>query len=214
MSHLSPEVLGELALDLLEGDERASAENHVGACAVCARELAASVEALGALALSVGTVSPPASLRKHVLGQAAGDPFFSGILARFSRLFDVTEARAREILATVSDPASWEPYIPGVLLLHFDPGPSVAEADAGIVRFAAGIPYPEHEHLGDEHMLILSGGLRDDVTGKLLRAGDIAFMAPGTRHSFTISSDEDCLAAVLLYGGLPVFTQHERGSPS
>ena len=47
--------------------------------------------------------------------------------------------------------------------------------------------------------------LRVDVTRKESVAGDIVVMAARTSHSFSVLPGEDCVAAVVLYGGEPVF---------
>lgn len=164
------------------------------------------VHTLATLPLALEPASPPPGLRALLLDAVSSDDpvvRYAGFARRFGRLFQLDDERVRAVLASSGPDATWEPYIPGVGLLHFEPGPALAGIDAGIVRFAAGMKYPRHAHLGDEHMLILAGGLVDDETGARALAGDHLLMPPGSSHGFTILPDEDCVAAVLLHGGLP-----------
>lgn len=174
---------------------------------------ASDKEVLGALGASVDEVRPSPSLKATLLQAVAStDPVvaLAGFAGRLGRLFDLPDAGVRDILRAVGSAEGWEPYLDRVTLYHFDPGPRVraagaSQVDAGLVRFGAGMPYPRHRHLGDEYMFILSGGLVEDETGRRLVAGDFLHMAAGTEHGFRILPGEDCVAAVLLYDGLPEF---------
>lgn len=179
-----------------------------------APEVEQTRQLLSALPLALTPLEAPRDLRSLLLeAVASDDPVvrFAGFVGRFSRVFDVPSERAREILASIASSASWEAYVPGVSALHFEAGPAVAGADTGLVTFAAGMSYPRHTHVGEETMFILQGGIADDVTGKESVAGDIVVMAARTSHAFTILPEEDCVAAVVLYGGYPIF---ESGAPS
>lgn len=196
MSEQDDELLLEEATRVLEGETRPGQRPPPQRL----------VHTLATLPLALAPASPPAGLRALLLDAVSSDDpvvRYAGFARRFGRLFQLDEERVRAVLASSGPGATWEPYIPGVGLLHFEPGPALAGIDAGIVRFAAGMKYPRHAHLGDEHMLILAGGLVDDETGARSLAGDYLLMPPGSSHGFTILPDEDCVAAVLLHGGLP-----------
>jgi anti-sigma factor ChrR (cupin superfamily) len=92
--------------------------------------------------------------------------------------------------------------LPGVDLFHITPGPAAAHADAGFVKFAPGMQFPHHSHIGDELQLILDGVLTDDA-GIEYRVGDTMFRPVGTAHSFIIGP-EGCILALSLVGGIVI----------
>ncbi|MCC6647467.1 MAG: hypothetical protein IT374_18080 [Polyangiaceae bacterium] len=169
-------------------------------------------ELLALLGAGAPPAAPPGSLRAALLDAVSSpDPrvALAGFAGRLERLFDLAPAAVDALLSAVARPAEWEPYVEGVGLLHFEPGPRVASGaarvDAGLVRFRAGLAYPRHRHVGDEVMLILAGGLVEDVSQRRAVAGDLLHMGPGTEHGFRILPGAECVAAVLLHGGLPEF---------
>jgi anti-sigma factor ChrR (cupin superfamily) len=85
--------------------------------------------------------------------------------------------------------------------MHLTPGARIALADAGLVRFPAGLHWPLHRHVGEERMLILAGGFRDD-SGKDYGPGDELVMAPGSVHALDMRPGEACISAVTLFDGL------------
>jgi len=98
-------------------------------------------------------------------------------------------------------PESWGPGpLPGVELMHFAGGPRVATADTGFVRVPPHFEFPSHRHLGEERVLIISGGYRED-TGRLFGPGDLHVMQPDTTHAYTVLP-EGCLLALVLYTGV------------
>lgn len=169
-------------------------------------------ELLALIGASSPPVAPPTSLRSRLIDAVtSSDPrvALAGFSERLQRLYDLSPSQVDDVLAAISRPGDWQPYVEGVTLHHFDPGPrelaAAPRVDAGLVRFPRGLAYPRHRHLGDETMLILAGGLVEDDTGRRAVAGDILHMGPGTVHGFRILPREDCIAAVLLYDGLPEF---------
>jgi anti-sigma factor ChrR (cupin superfamily) len=86
------------------------------------------------------------------------------------------------------DDLAWEPFRPGVrvhwLYRTGDGGP-----EAALLRYEPGAAVPLHEHVGFEHILVLSGAQSDGSQ----RYGEGALMisAPGTRHA--IGSAEGCV---------------------
>lgn len=61
-----------------------------------------------------------------------------------------------------------------------------------------GAIYPPHRHLGDEEILVLQGGLRDE-RGEY-RPGDILRSAAGSIHSEQALPGEDCFCFVVYHG--------------
>jgi anti-sigma factor ChrR (cupin superfamily) len=96
--------------------------------------------------------------------------------------------------------------MPGSWLLFCDGGgPAVEGAVIGFVKMNPSLPWPAHRHLGREHMLVLSGGFRQD-DGVEVHAGQLHIMEPGTVHAFTIFDDEPCVSAVVVRGGVEFLT--------
>jgi len=103
---------------------------------------------------------PSEGLRARVLASIEPASRFEGFVARMVRLFDLSELRAREVLAvaaTVPGPGWVGTPLPGLHLHHFDGGPRVASADCGLVHLASGTAFPTHRHLGREWNLVLAG---------------------------------------------------------
>lgn len=90
------------------------------------------------------------------------------------------------------DDVAWESFRPGVhihwLYRSDDEGPAAA-----LLRYERGATVPLHEHLGWEHIFILSGEQSDGVARRA--AGTLMISAPGTQHA--IVSDEGCVALAI-----------------
>lgn len=216
MSAHVDDALPELVIGTLAEPERTAVAAHIAGCARCADELRATQEALAALA--IGLPAPPLARGRELVLDAItpGTPDvrrFARFRRRFARLYDLPEASFDEIVPALADPSRWEPALPGVMLFHFTPGPKHAGADAGFVRFQAGARFPMHRHPGDEYMFLFAGGFRDDASGAEAHPGDILYMTEGSSHSFTFFPEEDCLSAVLLYGGPPILLEGFDGPP-
>lgn len=150
-------------------------------------------------------VQPNAALRSRVLATVGSTLPFEGFVARFARLFDVDEARGREILRSATDPASgaWVdvPVVPGMRLLHFQGGARVAGADCGFVRLEPGTEFPLHRHLGTEWTLVLAGGA-EEAGGAIWLPGDLVVKEAETVHAYRALDDEPFLFAVVLHEGI------------
>jgi anti-sigma factor ChrR (cupin superfamily) len=72
--------------------------------------------------------------------------------------------------------------MPALSLFHIDGGPAVDDAIVGFVQIAAGQPFPEHTHIGEERIFVIQGGLRDE-NGVVHTPGTLVKRAPGTSHS-------------------------------
>jgi hypothetical protein len=173
-----------------------------------ARETLGEADALalsGALPTALGDAAPPPTLRSRLL-ETVASPIerFAPFQDKVADMIDLGVERARELLATIADKASWEPGpLPGVELIHFDGGPRVAHADVGFVRVPAGAHFPHHRHLGVERGMILCGSYRDS-DGNWLRPGDIDEKQPGTAHSYDVSPDSDLVILVVLDQGIEI----------
>lgn len=152
----------------------------------------------------VEPMEPDPSLRRRVLASLESDSRFEGFAGRFARLFDLPEARARELLRTAEAPEAggWvDAPVPGVRLLHFPGGERVATADCGFVRLAPGSVFPAHRHRGAEWTLVLAGRAEEDG-GEIWLPGDLVVREGGSIHGFRCVGDEPYLFAVVLHGGI------------
>lgn len=161
----------------------------------------ALAEAFTALSLALPPVSAGPDLRARLLaGAAAPERRFAPFIARLARLIDVAHDRARDLLADLARPEIWQPFLPGVDLVHLAGGPATAGADVGFVRVKAGHTFPLHHHRGDERVLVLQGGFTDSA-GALVSAGDLVHQGGGTSHSLTALPDgPDLIYAVVVFG--------------
>lgn len=158
-----------------------------------------------ALAVGAPQTSPPAALRGRLLASAtAGAERYAPFLPALSDLFDLAQARVREIVATIQRLDDWEPGpLPGMQLLHFAGGPRVAHADTGLVALPPGFAFPQHRHLGREQIFILSGGYRDS-SGTEYGPGTLHEMLADTEHAYTVLPGARCVFAVVLETGIEI----------
>jgi len=121
-----------------------------------------------------------------------------------ARLLDIDEARARQMMRDVDDASRWEPgFVPGMELIHVEGGEKVANAITGFARLPAGSHFPEHEHLGDELVLIIQGYCRegDETVGP----GSVIARPAGSAHSFDVlAGGTDLLYLAVVQEGLRV----------
>jgi anti-sigma factor ChrR (cupin superfamily) len=153
---------------------------------------------------AVPPVEPSDALRRRVLASVVETSRFEGFVERFARLFDLPEARAREVLgaARAVEGEAWvEAPIPGVRLCHFQGGRRVESADCGLVHLAPGTSFPSHRHRGAEWTLVLAGSAREDG-GEVWRPGDLVVREADSVHGFRALDDEPYLFAVVLHGGI------------
>jgi putative transcriptional regulator len=158
-------------------------------------------------------LAPSPALRERVLASVNPESRFEGFVERVARLFDLPEARAREILRTADQIASptWVGIpIPGVQLMHLEGGPQRVGHDCGLVHVAAGASFPKHRHLGLEWNLVLSGAAEED-SGCLWLPGDLLLRGPETCHGYRVLPDQPVLFAVVLEARIEVV---RGGDPS
>lgn len=198
-------ALGELlplyALGVTEPDEAAAVERELAGNVRLTAELAAYRDTTALLASALPVVAPPPDVLQRLLA-SAGVGRFERFAERCAVLFDVTLDRARELLGLIERPASWLPQLPGLSLVHFDGGPSMANADCGFIRMAPGAMFPPHSHLGEETVTILAGRIHDVVNDRVLGAGDDYVQREGTKHYLMSVGTEDCIYASRAVGGI------------
>jgi putative transcriptional regulator len=133
---------------------------------------------LGALEALVGTPLA-AGLREGLRGE----------------LLDLVDAPPLPI-----DPAAyaWEDLAPGIRVheVRKDPARNLRVC---LVWAKPGAKTPPHRHLGDEVILVLQGGLRDDRGS--YGPGQICRSRTGSSHTEEVLPGEDCYCYVVYYGG-------------
>jgi putative transcriptional regulator len=157
------------------------------------------------------TRRPGQALRDRIVRSATGQ----GRLARFAEaaadMLDLSREAAQTLLDRVDDPCVWSPGLaPGMTLYHVQGGPRVQGAITGFVRIESGAGFPEHEHLGDEEVLIVQGTCLDSVESKVCRPGDRVRMAAGSAHSFHVRPGPDFLYLAVVFRGIRVGEQELR----
>jgi putative transcriptional regulator len=157
-----------------------------------------------AMALQLAPDPPPASIRARMLGSTATENRFAEFAGQVARLLDYTQGAADALLRRIDDAASWVVGpSPGSHLVHFDPGPSLGTALTGFVRIQAGAPFPEHEHVGYEQVLIFQGAYRDS-DGTIFKRGDLVENEHGSEHSFAALAGPDLIYLVILGEGIKI----------
>jgi len=195
--------LAELALGTLPANHRAALARDLGPDELAAAE-AEAAETLSSLAVALPPAPLPPGLRDRLLASARGPARFAPFIDRLARMVDLAGDRVQTLLASLADPATWQPTPgPNIHLVHFDGGPACAAADAGFVRVAAGTMFPPHRHVGAETVLVLQGSYRDSG-GDDVRAGDTVTMPQDSRHHFTAGPDADLIYAVVVFGGIEI----------
>lgn len=206
------ELLPLYALGILEAEEVGLVERAIAGDHELAAELVAYQETAHAMIAVSPPVAPPPAVKDRLLASVGGGRF-EAFAGRMAKLFDVTLDRARELLALIERPASWVAQIPGISLVHFEGGPSMADADCGFIRMTPGALFPPHTHLGEELVTILAGQLRDMTNHHVLRPGDDSLQAQGTSHYLMCVGDEDCIYASRALSGIAIGGGRARPLP-
>jgi len=194
------ELIPLYALGILDDDEVRAVERAVAADPAIARELKEYQRTAEAI---VAPAAPSPNVKARLMASIGGGRF-EKFASRMAKLFDVSVDRAREFLGLIERPASWEPQIPGISLVHFNGGSSVATADCGFIRLVPGAVFPPHTHVGEEAATILSGHVRDITNDRLLGPGDDYVQLPGTNHYLRCEGDEECIFAVRAINGIEI----------
>ena len=162
-------------------------------------------EAVVALAAGLPASTPNPEARARLLTSiATGAERYAPFFDRLAQMVDLELARVRAVFDAAEDTNRWErDKMPGLALFHFEPGPALAGADAGLVEIAAGVEFPEHVHLGSERVFVLRGAYRDS-SGRIVGPGDWHEMPAESSHSYRVLPDAPCLYAVVLEAGITI----------
>ena len=163
----------------------------------------APLEGAETLALAVDAVAPLPALRSRLERSLAQTHRFDDLEDVVASLADVSIDRARALLLQLDAPGTtWEPGpAPGIELVHFEGGPRVRDAVTGFVRHAPGSTFPEHDHVGDESVLVLQGAF-EDSDGVVYRSGDVAARGPCSSHSYRAVGPLPLVTMAVVQGGV------------
>lgn len=148
--------------------------------------------------------APLPSLRDRLLVSAELDGRFDRFIERAAGMLDVDPERAKALLDGIGRGESWyQGLVPEVKLYDITGGPNVANAITGFVRMPAGVPFPEHGHLGVETQLIIQGsGI--DHRGEIWRPGDVVVNTHADLHSFRARPGPDLVFLVVAQSGIRI----------
>jgi anti-sigma factor ChrR (cupin superfamily) len=95
-------------------------------------------------------------------------------------------------IAEWQEEIAWQPFRQGVDI-HRLYGDAIHGPSAALIRFREAGEVPAHEHLGYEHILVLTGTQRDN--NGTTTAGGLIISPPGTQHS--IVSEVGCIVLAI-----------------
>jgi quercetin dioxygenase-like cupin family protein len=165
------------ALDLLDTEERLWIEAQVLECPDLVEELASYQTAVGLLPYSAPIVPMAADLKDRLFDKLGLDPIESVLEA---------PSIAPQMFAIKAEEMQWKPHrMEGVkvVLLSVD---EVNRMRSLLVKVAAGITYPLHQHRGLEEIYMLEGELVIDE--EVYLAGDYIRSYPNSIHAPSTST--------------------------
>ena len=163
-------------------------------------------ELLATLLDALPPAAPPASALKDRLMKSAmsvtSAQRHASFVDRIAALTDLARDKTIALLDALDDAARWLGGGSESAIFHVEGGPRVANAIVGFVRMQAGAQFIEHEHVGDEVMLIMQGGFV--MNGVTYRAGDEVPSKGGTSHTFVAAPGPDLLYLGVIEGGMKI----------
>jgi anti-sigma factor ChrR (cupin superfamily) len=140
---------------------------HLPTCAVCRDEVASLTGPTATLAYAPQPVAPSAGVRAHLLASARGYVFVP------------------------RGTGTWITVAPGIERKDLAAGDS---SRSYLIRMAPGTVGSRHEHVANEHCLVLEGDFC--VAGRRLAAGDFHLAAAGSAHEGN-RTDGGCLLLIV-----------------
>ncbi|HEY5417173.1 MAG TPA: anti-sigma factor [Gemmatimonadaceae bacterium] len=107
LDHAAPYALGAL-----DESERATFEEHLAACDVCAAEVRELRGVAGLIAMAAPAVSPPATLRDRILADARGVRPLSSAATDAGQGVRALEPPGRAVTALPARPRQWNTVLP------------------------------------------------------------------------------------------------------
>lgn len=208
MSHADDPILHSLGLP--SDDERASVERQLANGTADPADFD-PWRSLVAWMDDDAPVAPPSGLLDRIRRTATVQREDESMVDKVAGLLGDTARRARYLLRMLHAPDPWIDLFPGCRLMHVRPGPAIAgpRMDVGFVSLDAGVTFPEHEHIGDERVLIVSGTLIDGITGERFGPGSLVDQPAGSSHDVRASEGGPVVYLVVIRDGVLLF-----GTPS
>ena len=191
------ELLALDVLGLLDPEDQAELAALEARAAVTRSDRAELEHAVSLLASTVESIVPPSGLRERLLAELGGRERFAPFVDRVAALFDLAADRVRSILERFDTDDGWTVMYPGAAYFDLEGGPALGDATAGLVRIAAGLPFPHHKHLGEERVFVLQGAFEDHA-GQRVQAGQLVSMPDASEHSFRVVSEQELLYVVVV----------------
>jgi hypothetical protein len=142
--------------------------------------------ALAQLSEALEPVAPAADARARLLAGIPAKGRFERFAEATAKLLDLGIEQAKALLDRLDDASLFTDELPGISFFWCEGGPAVANAVRGFVRVKAGTAFPDHEHIGDEIVLVLQGSFVDSSRGLRFHAGDSDTMKAGTSHDYFV----------------------------
>jgi len=192
-------LLPELALGTLEPSLARSVEAEVARDRGLLAEYRQLEDDLAQLADAPPAPRLPRGLKGSLLQAVSLMDRLAWLGDALASLVDCSRSRALMLLRLVDEGGRWAPLFEGCELLHLRGGPATRGADVGFVRLQPGVSFPNHNHTGEERVLVLQGSYVDS-TGEVVTAGRLVHAAEGTAHGLQAGPDEALVYAVVTWG--------------
>jgi hypothetical protein len=140
---------------------------------------------LAAIGLTETPRPPGPGVRERLFASRARSGKYGIFADRLARFFDLSIADAEALAQRLENPSVFTPFlVDGLELLPVTCGPKCDGAIATVVRIQPGARFPEHAHKGDESMVVLDGGFREQGTEREVWRGEELFSrhGSGARH--------------------------------
>ena len=175
------------ALDLLDLGERLWVDAQILECPDLAEELANYQAAVAVIPYSAPTMPMSADLKDRLFDRIA-DPVENqlGVEPIATAIPAAAKPSPPTIVTFRSSDLKWRPYRAAgieVALLYLDRANRMSSA---LLKAAAGVVYPLHQHQGIEEIYMLEGELVID--GQVYRAGDYIRSYPNSIHAPSTST--------------------------
>jgi hypothetical protein len=204
-----PALIAEYLVGHLSEQQQRDADASLAASPSLRREVDEASEALALAVETLPPLPPSPSARARLIDALSGADRFAPFLDDLTRLFELSAAAMRRLLARIDRP-EWETTLLGVPLggaelFHFAVGPDLAATGAagGVLRLRPEVVFPRHRHHGDETSYVLEGGYC--VDGQVHGPGSTIEMSAGSQHDYRSAAGRD-LVLMVLHRGITILT--------
>lgn len=147
------------------------------------------------------------TLRERLLSAARRRNPIEQFVSRIALILDISKKSAEHAIERLSDDEAWHATsLPGVELMNVEAGSELEDCMTAFVKIEPGSGFPEHEHLGDELLLLLQGSCVDSERNERLEAGSLHISHQGTSHGSMVRDDEQepLIYLAVVRGGLRI----------